>query len=360
MAYDLNMLLKTMLDQNASDLHLTVGCPPSFRIHGQIVRTKSSALTAEDTAALCHSLLTDAQMKKFEEKKELDFAFGLKNVARVRANIFVQRGTIAAVFRRINSEIPALNGLGFNSQIQGLVDRPAGLVLVTGATGSGKSTTIAAFLDKINQTKRSHIITIEDPIEFTHSHKKCIVNQREIGTDCDSFGVALRQVLREDPDVIMVGEMRDSETTDAAIRAAETGHLVFSTLHTNGAIASINRLVQMFRSDAQEYVRSLLALTLEGVVSQALLERADKHGRVMCFEYLGMTPAIRNLIRENKLHQVYGQMQLSQDQHGMCTMNQSLQHLVATGVVTWEEALSHSPEPEEFTRMLSKSTRRAS
>ncbi len=359
MAYDLTILLKTMVEQNASDLHITVGSPPAYRVHGQVVRTKSAPLTADETAALCYSLLTESQKKKFEEDKELDFAFGLKNVARVRANMFVQRGAVAAVFRRINSDIPPLSTLGFNQSVQNLTERPHGLILVTGATGSGKSTTLAALIDKINQTKRSHIMTIEDPIEYTHSHKTCIVNQREIGTDCESFSLALRQVLREDPDVIMVGEMRDRETTESAIRAAETGHLVFSTLHTNGAIASINRLVQMFPNETQDYIRALLSFTLEAVVSQALVERADRRGRILAYEYLSMTPAIRNLIRENKLHQIYGQMQLAQEAHGMSTMNQSLINLVHSGLVTREEASAHSPELEDFNKQIDRVRRSA-
>lgn len=344
-----------MVDQSASDLHLTVGSPPAFRVHGQVVRAKSTPLTAEETAQLCYSLLTESQKKKFEEKKELDFAFGIKSIARVRANMFIQRGAVAAVFRRINSEMPNLSTLGLSPHMQALTEKPHGLVLITGATGSGKSTTLAAMLDKINSTKREHIMTIEDPIEYTHAHKSCIVNQREIGTDCESFSTALRQVLREDPDVIMVGEMRDRDTTESAIRAAETGHLVFSTLHTNGAIPSINRLVQMFPLDSQEYVRSLLSFTLEAVVSQALVERADRKGRVLAYEFLSMTPAIRNLIRENKLHQVYGQMQLNQESHGMCTMNQTLLSLVLNGTIKPEEAAAHTSELEEFNKLLERS-----
>lgn len=360
--YDLASLLRTMIEKGASDLHLTVGAPPSFRINGDIIRAKSPALTSDETKRLCLSLLTEDQRKRFEENKELDFAFGVKNVARLRANLFMQRGSVAAVFRRIHSTVRNLSELGFNRQIEGLTERPHGLILVTGATGSGKSTTLAGFIDKINRTKRSHIVTIEDPIEYTHAHQMSIVNQREIGSDCAKFSTALRQVLREDPDVIMVGEIRDAEAAESALKAAETGHLVFSTLHTNGAINSINRIVQLFPTDSQDYIRSLLSFTLEAVLSQALCVRQDRRGRVMAYEYLAMTPAIRNLIRENKLHQVYGQMQIGQDAHGMTTMNQALLQHVISGVVSPAEAMSHSPDVEELQRLIEKAQtlRRAS
>ena len=354
MHHDLATLLRTMIEKGASDLHLTVGSPPAFRINGDIIRAKSPPLTSEETKRLCLSLLTDEQRKRFEQNKELDFAFGVKSIARLRANLFVQRGSVAAVFRRINSEIKPLQEMGFNRQVEQLVEKPHGLVLVTGATGSGKSTTLAAFIDKINKNKRHHIITIEDPIEYTHSHDKSIVNQREIGSDCFQFASALRQVLREDPDVIMVGEIRDAETAEAALKAAETGHLVFSTLHTNGAINSINRVIQLFPIDAQDYIRSLLSFTLEAVLSQALCLRQDRRGRVMVYEYLAMTPATRNLIRENKIHQLYGQMQMGQETSGMVTMNQGLVQQVQAGVVSYAEAVSHSPDLEELQRMLDK------
>ncbi|MBP7844136.1 MAG: type IV pilus twitching motility protein PilT [Proteobacteria bacterium] len=358
MAYSLNTLLRTMIEQGASDLHLTVGAPPAFRVNGQLYRSKSQILMPEDTQSLCYSLLTDEQKRKFEEKKELDFAFGVKNVARLRANIFIQRGAIAGVFRRIPSEVPNLEDLGFGSHVQGLTEKPNGLVLVTGATGSGKSTTLAAFLNSINKSKRYHIITIEDPIEFTHKHATSLVNQREIGPDCESFGTAIRQALREDPDVLMVGEMRDQETAEATLRAAETGHLVFSTLHTNGAVQSINRLIQMFPHDRQDYIRTLLSFTLEAILSQALVETIDKSRRVMVYEYLALTPAIRNLIREDKLHQVYSQMQIGQEIHGMTTMNQGLARFVQQGVVSLDQAFSWSPDTEELERLTSKNSGR--
>ncbi len=354
MKYDLNTLLKTMIEQGASDMHITVGVPPAFRINGSLVRSKTEALTADDTKRLCLSLLNEAQKKKFEEEKELDFSFGVKKTARLRANYFIQRGSVAGVFRKINSLIPPIHELGLNRTVMNLIEKPHGLVLVTGATGSGKSTTLASLINQINETKRYHIITIEDPIEYTHPHKTSVVNQREIGADCESFGKALRQVLREDPDVILVGEMRDHETAEMALQAAETGHLVFSTLHTNGAIATINRIVQMFPIDRQEYIRTLLSFTLEGILSQALIERADKRGRILVYEYLALTPAIRALIRDNKLHQVYGQMQMGQEGTGMVTLNQQLFNNVQSGMITVAEAMSHSPDPEEFIRLIDR------
>ncbi|NCN26499.1 type IV pilus twitching motility protein PilT [bacterium] len=353
MHYNLNTLLRTMIEQGASDLHLTVGAPPAFRVNGNIFRSKSPVLSAEETQSLCYSLLTDDQKRRFEEKRELDFAFGVKNVARLRANLFIQRGAVAGVFRRIPSKIPELRNLGFSENIHSLVDKPNGLILVTGATGSGKSTSLAAMVEAINVSKRCHIITIEDPIEFTHKHKMSLVNQREIGTDCDSFHTAIRQSLREDPDVILVGEMRDQETAEAALRAAETGHLVLSTLHTNGAINTINRLVQMFPLDRQDYIRTLLSFTLEAVLSQALCEKKDRNGRIMVYEYLALTPAIRNLIREDKLHQVYSQMQIGQESTGMVTLNQQLARHVNASNISRQEALANSPDPEELERILS-------
>jgi twitching motility protein PilT len=351
---DLNLILKTMLEQGASDLHITVGAPPAFRINGQIVRVKMEPLNPEDTKSLCYSLINEGQRKKFEENKELDFSFGVKDVARFRGNLFIQRGAVAGVFRRIYSVIPPLSTLGFRHQVEDLVNRPHGLVLVTGATGSGKSTTLASMLDQINVNKRVHVVTIEDPIEFTHTHKKAIFNQREVGTDCESFGTALRQVLREDPDVIMVGEMRDKDTAEAALKAAETGHLVFSTLHTNGALNSINRIVQMFGVDEQEYIRSLLSFCLEAIVSQCLIETIDAK-RIMAYEFLTLTPAIRNLVRTNKLHQIYSQMQIGQDQSGMITLNQTLYNLVFANRISLQAAYDNSPDMEELQRMFEKS-----
>jgi twitching motility protein PilT len=354
MAFELSSLLKLMVEKGASDLHLTVGSPPALRVNGLIVRVKSDPLSPEDVKALVYPLLDHRQRESFDRDKEIDFSFGLSGIARCRANLFIQRGAVAAVFRRINNEIPDLYSLGFRKQVCDIVKKPHGLVLVTGATGSGKSTTLAAFIDKLNKTSRYHIVTIEDPIEYTHTHNMSIVNQRELGTDCNSFSRALRQVLREDPDVIMVGEMRDRETAEAAMYAAETGHLVFSTLHTNGAIHSITRLVQLFPADHQDYVRLQLSFCLEAVISQNLIKRVDRRGRVMSYEYLSMTPAVRNLVRENKLHQVYGQMQIGQEQTGMSTMNQNLLDYLEQGLIATEDAFSHSPDPEELERLIAK------
>lgn len=357
MAFELAALLKLMVEKGASDLHLTVGSPPALRVNGLIVRVKSEPLTPEDVKALVYPLLDHRQRETFDRDKEIDFSFGLQGIARCRANLFIQRGAVAAVFRRINNDIPDLYSLGFNKQICDLVKKPHGLVLVTGATGSGKSTTLASFIDKLNRTSRYHIVTIEDPIEYTHTHNMSIVNQRELGSDCNSFHRALRQVLREDPDVIMVGEMRDRETAEAAMYAAETGHLVFSTLHTNGAMNSITRLVQLFPADHQDYVRLQLSFCLEAVISQNLIKRVDRRGRVMAYEYLASTPAIRNLIRENKLHQVYGQMQIGQENTGMSTMNQNLITYLDQGLISLEDALSHSPDVEELERLIEKGSR---
>jgi twitching motility protein PilT len=360
--YDLNTLLKTMIEQGASDLHITVGAPPAFRINGQIVRSKTEGLNSEDTKRICLGILNEQQRKKFDEDKELDFSFGVKGVARLRANLFVQRGSVAGVFRKIESSIRPLSEFGFNRHILGLLERPHGLVLVTGATGSGKSTTLASFINRINEQKRYHIVTIEDPIEYTHAHKTSLVNQREIGPDCSSFSLALRQVLREDPDVIMVGEMRDRETAEAALMAAETGHLVFSTLHTNGAIQTINRIVQMFPIDKQDYIRTLVSFSLVGILSQALCERVDqptgKSKRVLAYEFLQTTPAIKTMIRENKLHQMYGQMQLAQDSFGMITMNQMLHQHVMNGIISDREAFAHSPDDEELQRLFDRGSSR--
>lgn len=333
-------------------MHISAGSPPAFRINGQIVRSKIAPLSPEDTKMLVYSLLTEDQRKRFEESKELDFGFGVRSVARLRANLFMQRGAVTAVFRRVPNEIPTMQSVGLPQSLANLMEKPHGLILVTGATGSGKSTTLAAMVDYYNQNHKGHIVTVEDPIEFTHSHAQSIVNQRELGADSSSFAVALRQVLREDVDLIMVGEIRDEATAEAALKAAETGHLVLSTLHTNGAIASVNRFVQMFSGERQNYIRSLLSFTLEAVVSQALCKKADGSGRVLAYESLHMTPAIRNLIRENKLHQVYGHMQVGQDAHDMQTLNQSLASYVKSGTITLAEAVAYSTDVEELYKQV--------
>ena len=352
MEINLNTLLKTMIEAGASDMHISAGSPPAFRINGQMVRSKTAPFSPEDTKMLVYSLLTEEQRKRFEENKELDFGFGVRAVARLRANLFMQRGAVTAVFRRVPNEVPTVESVGLPESLTKLMDKPHGLVLVTGATGSGKSTTLAALVDHYNQNYKGHIVTVEDPIEFTHTHGQCIVNQRELGADSSSFSVALRQVLREDADVVMVGEIRDEATAEAALKAAETGQLVLSTLHTNGAIASINRFVQMFSGERQHYIRSLLSFTLEAVISQALCKKADGSGRVLALESLYMTPAVRNLIRENKMHQVYGHMQVGQENHDMQTMNQSLATYVRRGVITLEEAMAYSTDVEELMKQV--------
>lgn len=349
---NLNTLLKTMIDSGASDMHISAGAPPAFRINGQMVRSKTPPLSPEDTKMLIYALLTDEQRKRFEENKELDFGFGVRSVARLRANIFLQRGTVTAVFRRVPAEIPTVESVGLPESITKLMEKPHGLILVTGATGSGKSTTLAALVDHYNKNNKGHIVTVEDPIEFTHQHIQCIVNQRELGADSSAFSVALRQVLREDVDLIMVGEIRDEATAEAALKAAETGHLVLSTLHTNGAIASINRFIQMFSGERQQYIRSLLSFTLEAVVSQALCKKIDGSGRVLAYEHLQLTPAVRNLIRENKMHQVYGHMQVGQDAHAMQTMNQSLASYVKSGAISLAEAIASSTDIEELQKQV--------
>jgi twitching motility protein PilT len=347
----LHQLLKAAVKQGASDLHIVAGSPPVLRVEGRIVRVKSSDLSADQTKQICYSILTDAQKSRFEATKELDFSFGIKAMARFRANLFFQRGAVSGVFRRIPLDIPEIDVLGLPAVVTDAVNYPTGLVLVTGPTGSGKSTTIAALIDKINRERRSHIITLEDPIEYVHPHKSCIVNQREVGIDTVSYRSALKHVLRQDPDVCMMGELRDLETIDASLNICETGHLVFATLHTNSAISTINRIVNVFPADQQDRVRNQLALTLNMIVSQRLIPGA-KGGMSLALEILIMNPSIRNLIRENKLHQVYGMMQIGQDKTGMTTLNQSLVHLVLKRKVDVRTAFMHSSDPEELDKML--------
>ena len=319
----LHQLLKVMLDKGASDLHITTGTPPQLRIDDDLVPLRTEALTPVDTKQLCYSILTDAQKLRFEEDQELDLSFGVKNLARFRANIFLQRGAVAAAFRLIPFKIVPLGDLGLPPVIAELCERPRGLVLVTGPTGSGKSTTLASMIDKINTENRDHILTIEDPIEFVHPHKSCLVNQREVHSDTHGFSAALRAALREDPDVVLIGEMRDLETIEAALRIAETGHLTFGTLHTNSASQTINRIIDVFPAHQQGQIRTQLSLVLEGIVCQALLPKVGG-GRVVSLEIMVPTPAIRNLIREDKIHQIYSAMQTGQEKLGMQTMNQCL------------------------------------
>ena len=350
-------LLKRMVDMGGSDLHITVDSPPRIRLHGELKPLEDlPTLGPADTKQLAYSVLTDAQKHRFEENLEIDFSFGIKNMARFRANLFNQRGAVAGAFRLIPFEVKSFEQLRLPPVLGTLCDKPRGLVLVTGPTGSGKSTTLAAMLDLINQSRYDHIITIEDPIEFIHYHKKCLVNQREVHSDTDSFASALRAALREDPDIVLIGEMRDLETVESALRIAETGHLTFATLHTNSAATTINRIIDVFPSHQQSQVRAQLSMVLEGIMCQSLLSRADGKGRILAAEILIPNPAIRNLIREDKIHQIYSAMQLGQEKFGMQTFNQALFSLYLQRLITLETALSHSSNVDELQDMINRSS----
>ncbi len=348
----LRQLLKVMHDRGGSDLHITTGSPPQLRIDGSLVPLRTPPLSPLETKALCYEAMTDDQKAKFEKHNELDFSFGVKGLSRFRANCFMQRGAVGGAFRVIPFRIRPLEELGLPPVVNTFAHLPRGLVLVTGPTGSGKSTTLASLIDKINSERRDHIMTVEDPIEFLHPNKSCIVNQREVGQDTHSFKAALKYVLRQDPDVVLVGEMRDLETIEAAMTISETGHLVFATLHTNSAVASINRVVDVFPAHQQSQIRAQLSFVLQAVMTQMLLPRADGPGRVMAMEIMVPNAAIRNLIRENKVHQIYGLMQTGQGQTGMQTMNQCLFDLVSRGLVAQDVAVERSPEPGELHSML--------
>jgi twitching motility protein PilT len=349
---NLHQLLKTMVEKGASDLHITTGTPPLLRIDGAIVPLKLPPLGPVETKQICFSVLTEEQRATFEKNNELDLSFGVKGLSRFRANIYMQRGAVAGAFRTIPFKILSFEELGLPPVVADFAERPSGLVLVTGPTGSGKSTTLAAMLDKINSEQRLHIITIEDPIEYLHPHKLSIVNQREVGTDTEGFKIALKYVLRQDPDVVLVGEMRDLETIEAALTISETGHLVFATLHTNSAISTINRIIDVFPPHQQPQVRSKLSFVLQGVVSQQLLARFNAPGRVLALEVLVPNQAIRNLIREDKVHQIYSQMQVGQEKYAMQTLNQSLFSLYQRRLISFEEATNRSVEPEELRMMM--------
>src|SRR5262245_19721248 len=351
---NLHQLLKVMIEKGASDLHVTTGSPPQLRIDGKLTPVDVPPLNAQDTKQLCYSILTDAQKHRFEEDNELDLSFGVKGLARFRANCFVQRGAVAGAFRTIPFEILSFDQLGLPAVVSEIAGKPRGLVLVTGPTGSGKSTTLASIIDKINRENHDHIVTIEDPIEYLHPHKNCLINQREVGADTINFSKALRHILRQDPDVVLIGEMRDLETIEAALKVAETGHLCLATLHTNSCVQTINRIVDVFPADQQSQVRTQLSFVLEGVMTQTLMPRAGRGGRCLALEVMVPNPAIRNLIREDKIHQIYSQMQIGQDKFGMQTMNQSLASLVLRRMVTMDDALSRSSDHEELRRLVNE------
>lgn len=349
-------LLKALVELDGSDLHITTNTPPQVRIHGKLQPLDLPVLTPAETKQLSYSVLTDSQKRRFEETMELDFSFGIRGLARFRCNVFNQRGAVASVYRVIPEKIKTFQELGLPPVIATLSERPRGLVLVTGPTGSGKSTTLAAMIDKINGERHDHILTIEDPIEYIHPHKKCVVNQRELHSDTQSFGTALRAALREDPDIVLIGEMRDLETIEAALRIAETGHLTFATLHTNSAAQTINRIIDVFPAHQQGQIRTQLSLVLEGIVCQSLLPRTDGAGRALAMEILVPTPAIRNLIRDDKVHQIYSSMQAGQEKVGMQTMNQSLATLYMRKQISIETALAASSLKEELHEMISRGT----
>lgn len=349
---NLHQLLKELVDCGGSDLHITTNTPPQIRVDGSLKPMDLPPLTPVETKQLCYSVLTDAQKHKFEEENELDLSFGVKGLSRFRGNVFVQRGAVAGVFRVIPYKILSFDELGLPPIVRELAARPRGLILVTGPTGSGKSTTLASIIDKINIDRHDHIVTIEDPIEYLHPHKGCVVNQREVGADTKGFKNALKYVLRQDPDVVLIGELRDLETIEAALTLAETGHLCFATLHTNSCAQTINRIIDVFPPYQQTQVRTQLSFVLEGVLSQTLIPRASGRGRALALEVMVPNPAIRNLIREDKIHQIYSQMQVGQDKFGMQTMNQSLYILYMKRIISLDEAMGRSQDPAELRQMM--------
>ena len=351
---NLRVLLEEMIERGASDLHITAGECAKMRIDGDITSSRTThILTPKDTLQVAYSVLTEQQKKRFEMEDELDFSFGIQNLARFRGNCFKQRGCVSMVMRQIPITIKTAEELKLPAAIMRMAEKPRGLVLVTGPTGSGKSTTLAAMIDKINKERKGHIITVEDPIEFIHKHQNCIINQREVGTDTKSFASALKYALREDPDIVLVGEMRDLETIHAGLTIAETGHLAFATLHTNSAAEAINRIIDVFPSHQQSQVRAQLAFVLEGIITQTLLPKKSGKGRAMACEILVVTPAIRALIRDDKIHQIYSSMQ-SGKKHGMQTMNDALYALYMNREVDEEECLRVSGDPNEFLRLIGK------
>lgn len=351
---NMHQLLKAMIEKGASDLHITTGSPPQFRLDGKLHPLKIPPLSPQDTKQLCYSVLTDAQKHRFEETNELDLSFSVQKLSRFRGNVFVQRGNVSGAFRAIPFKILSFDELGLPPIVEELSKKPRGLILVTGPTGSGKSTTLASIIDRINMDRNEHIVTIEDPIEYLHPHKGCIVNQREIGADTDSFKAALKYILRQDPDIVLIGELRDLETIEAALTVAETGHLAFATLHTNSAIQTINRIVDIFPPFQQSQIRQQLSFVLEAVMCQTLLPRANGPGRGLALEVMIPNSAIRALIRDDKIHQLYSSMQVGQSKSGMQTMNQGLASLVMQRIVELEVAKGRSPDPDELQQMIAK------
>ena len=357
---NLHEMLKILIERGGSDLHITTNTPPQIRVDGHLVAMDLPPLNPVETKQLCYSVLTDNQKQKFEEENELDLSFGVKGLSRFRANVFIQRGAVAGVFRTIPYKILTFDELGLPPIVSELAKKPRGLILVTGPTGSGKSTTLASIIDKVNTERRDHIVTIEDPIEYLHPHKGCLVNQREIGADTRSFKNALKYVLRQDPDVVLIGEMRDLETIEAALTLGETGHLCFATLHTNSCVQTINRIIDVFPPYQQTQVRAQLSFVLEGVLSQTLIPRASGKGRALSLEIMVPNPAIRNLIREDKLHQIYSQMQVGQEKFGMQTMNQSLFSLYQRRIINLDDAMGRSSDPDELKQMIASAGASAS
>jgi twitching motility protein PilT len=350
--------LRLVIDKGGTDLHLTAESPPVMRVNGDLTPLPFPPLSPNDTKHLCYSVITETQKHRFEEELELDFSFGVRGLSRFRGNLFMQRGAVGAAFRSVPYSARPLAELGLPPIVAELTKLPRGIVLVTGPTGSGKSTTLAAMIDKINRERRQHIVTLEDPIEFIHQHRGCVVNQREVYADTHSFGEALKHVLRQDPDVVLIGEMRDLETASSALTVAETGHLVLSTLHTNSAVQTINRIIDIFPEQQQPQVRAQLSLILQAVISQQLIPRQDGRGRVLAVEVMIPNPAIRNLIREAKIHQIYSQLQVGQSKFGMQTMSQSLADLYTRRLISYEETMGHATEPDELRGMIGPAPQR--
>jgi twitching motility protein PilT len=349
---NLHQLLKAMIEKGGTDLHITTSSPPQLRIDGKLHPLKMPPLSPPETKQLCYSILTDAQKHRFEEDSELDLSFGVRGLSRFRANVFNQRGAVAGAFRAIPYKIKSFEELGLPRIVGELSKKPRGLILVTGPTGSGKSTTLASMIDRINSERNEHIVTVEDPIEYLHPHKGCLVNQREVGADTVSFGAALKYILRQDPDVVLIGEMRDLETIEAALTVAETGHLAFATLHTNSCVQTINRIVDVFPPYQQAQVRAQLSFVLEGVLCQTLIPRSNGPGRALALEIMVPNPAIRNLMREDKIHQIYSQMQIGQNKFGMQTMNQSLGSLFQRRMISLDDAIGRSSDVDELRQLI--------